>query len=190
VKIYKLFRNNLDYSILTKAKNCLKNGGIVIFPTDTVFGISANVFEKSAVDKIYKLKKRNKKKPLSVIFDCLKTVKKYLKVDFYTENILKKNLPGPFTFVLKIVDFFDGDFLGFRLPDCKISQFLAKDFPIVSSSANISGESLPVCLDDLKKIEADIILYFEENFDEGIASGVYKINDGEIFLIRKGGVDL
>ena len=86
---------------LNKADSILKNGGVVIYPTDTVFGFLADATNKKAVDKIYKIKKRLKSKPLPVFVKDLKMAKELTETNEKQERILRKYWPGKYTFILK-----------------------------------------------------------------------------------------
>src|SRR5882672_5112970 len=86
---------------LTRALFVLKNGGVVICPTDTVYGFLADAGNKKAVDKIYKIKKRPKSKPLPVFVANMKMAREVAEINARQEKILKKRWPGKYTFVLK-----------------------------------------------------------------------------------------
>src|ERR1700680_722151 len=86
---------------LNKAISILKKGGMIICPTDTVYGFLADASNKKAVEKIYKIKKRPKSKPLSIFVKDLKMAKELADIDRNTEIWLKKNWPGKVTAVLK-----------------------------------------------------------------------------------------
>src|SRR3989344_5200557 len=79
----------------------LKNGGIVICPTDTVYGFLADATNKKAVEKIYKIKKRSKSKPLSVFARDLKMVRELVEIGEKQSGVLRRHWPGKYTFILK-----------------------------------------------------------------------------------------
>ena len=86
--------------LINQASELLRNGGIIAYPTDTTYGIGCSIFCKHAIDRIYQLKQREKKKPFSFICADLAEVARYAKVSNYAFKVLKRRLPGPFTFVL------------------------------------------------------------------------------------------
>jgi L-threonylcarbamoyladenylate synthase len=133
-----------------KTIEILKKGGVVVYPTDTVDGLGANALDEKAVRKVFEIKKRDFKKPISIIVRDLEMAKQVASFGKDTEKILKKILPGPVTVILykkKILpDILTGgsNKVGIRIPDCKFTQVLMKkiDFPITTTSANISGEPI------------------------------------------------
>lgn len=145
MRIIKINPNNPHSKAIEDAVNILKNGGVLVYPTDTCYGIGADMNNIIAVDKIYKIKQRTEKKPLSVIVKNLDTVKKITLVEHHQEEILQKYLPGPFTFILLNIDFktFSQNSLGIRIPDYKITQLISYRFnrPYATTSANITGEN-------------------------------------------------
>ncbi|MEK6981855.1 MAG: L-threonylcarbamoyladenylate synthase [Candidatus Micrarchaeota archaeon] len=139
-----------------KALYVLMHSGILLYPTDTIFGIGGDATDKKVVSKIYKIKKREKAKSLSVIMADLKMIKKYCLVSASQESILKKYLPGPFTFLLKLKKKLPASSnrkIGVRIPSSKsIVEFckLLKK-PIITTSANLSGKASATKLADVDK---------------------------------------
>ena len=187
MKILYIDKNNPDKNILNNAKDALKAGKTVVYPTDTCLGIAANVFREDAVENVFLLKQRPREKPMSVIFPSLGEAEKYVEIDDFSREIMNKRLPGPFTFVLRKKDSFPGffsesEFLGIRIPNDEISLFLAKDFPITTTSANVSGDKPSYSLSETK-VKADIFL------DAGTLkpnppSTVIKIHNKKIEVLR------
>ncbi|MEA3453084.1 MAG: L-threonylcarbamoyladenylate synthase [Patescibacteria group bacterium] len=137
---------------IEKAIEILKKGGIIAYPTDTLYGIGCNVFDLEAVQRVFELKNRDFSKPLSIAVSDFKMLDK---IAFTTEEekaILKKLLPGSFTIILLkkpiISDLITAGsrFVGIRIPEHEITLELIKkaDFPIITTSANISGNEPPV----------------------------------------------
>ncbi len=130
------------------ATKILKGGKVVIYPTDTLYGLGANTLDEDAVLKIYKIKKRDRSKPLLIIARDIKMVRKIACVDLRVEKILNKIWPGPITIRLRKKDILpyaltgNGETVAVRISDNEfISALMNKiDFPITATSANISGE--------------------------------------------------
>ncbi len=139
---------NPQTRLITQMVDTLKGGGIIAYPTDTTYGIGCSIFNKKGIERIYLLKQREKKKPFSFICSDLSEVARYAKVSNYAFKILKRHLPGPYTFVLDATSIVP-DLLvtkqktvGIRIPDNRICLALVKELghPIITTSANLSGE--------------------------------------------------
>lgn len=139
---------NPQMRLITQLVDTLKGGGIIAYPTDTTYGIGCSIFNKKGIERIYLLKQREKKKPFSFICSDLSEVARYAKVSNYAFKILKRHLPGPYTFVLDATSIVP-DLLvtkqktvGIRIPDNRICLALVKELghPIITTSANLSGE--------------------------------------------------
>jgi L-threonylcarbamoyladenylate synthase len=148
MKIIKINPKKPDKKIIKETVEIIKEGGAVVIPTDTVYGLTANALDKKAVRRLFLIKKRSMNKPFSVFVKDLKMAKKIAFIDSKTEKVLKKFWPGQITFILKkkkiIPDFLTADkkTIGLRIPDCLIIKNLFEflDFPLVGTSANISGK--------------------------------------------------
>jgi tRNA threonylcarbamoyl adenosine modification protein (Sua5/YciO/YrdC/YwlC family) len=134
--------------LISQVAELLRNGGVVAYPTDTTYGIGCSIFSKRGLERIYQLKQREKKKPFSFICTDLSEVARYAKVSNYAFKILKRYLPGPYTFVLDASSIVP-DLLttkqktvGIRIPANSICMAITRELghPIVTTSANISGE--------------------------------------------------
>ncbi|MBN2254717.1 MAG: threonylcarbamoyl-AMP synthase, partial [Deltaproteobacteria bacterium] len=91
---------NPQMRLIRKAADILRDGGILIYPTDTVYGIGCDLFNKRAIEKIYEIKKRSRKQPFSIICADLKDISNYASVSNYAYKIMRRLLPGPYTFIL------------------------------------------------------------------------------------------
>jgi tRNA threonylcarbamoyl adenosine modification protein (Sua5/YciO/YrdC/YwlC family) len=126
----------------------LEKGGIIAYPTDTTYGIGCSIFSKKGIERIYQLKQREKKKPFSFICADLSEVSRYTRLSNYAFKILKRHLPGPYTFVLEASSVVPDlvmtkqKTVGIRIPDNSIcSQIVsALGHPIITTSANRTGE--------------------------------------------------
>jgi len=123
----------------------LKNGGVVVYPTDTYYGIGCDIMNKKAIERIYQLKQRNKNKPFSFICSDLKNISLYAKVSNYAYKTMKRLLPGPYTFILEGSKFVPKIMLtkrktaGIRVPDNPICLTLVKELgnPVITTSATM-----------------------------------------------------
>lgn len=146
---------------LIKAIEVIKQGGIVIFPTDTAFGIGCRVDDSKAIDKLYKIRKRPLDKAMPVLFDSFKRVDEFvLPYDEKVKNLMKKYWPGALTIILNCkIDMVPESVrggktsLGVRIPnhDTILSLIEGAETPITGSSANFAGEKTPFTFEALDK---------------------------------------
>ncbi len=134
-------------NIIRKAVEIVRKGGIVVFPTDTVYGLMADATNEKAVEKIFKIKKRQKGKWLPVFIKDLKSAKNIAKIDKKQERFLKSVWPGKTTVVLRRkkgtkIYGVDKDTIALRIPNyALLDKLLGKiKKPLVQTSANISGK--------------------------------------------------
>ncbi len=201
MNIIRLKKENQN-QILDETLNVLKNKGLVIFPSDTVYGLLVDGTDEEAVKKLINFKNRPIGKPISVFLSDLKEANKYVYINNRQDEILKKLIPGPFTIILnskrKVCQLIESErkTLGIRIPDYSFVLELAKKFgkPITATSANISGkpphyriESLLNQLSDKKKELVDLIV------DAGVLprnkpSTIIDLTYEEFKILRKGDI--
>lgn len=130
----------------SKAFKTIKDGGVVICPTDTVYGFLADALNKKAVEKIYKIKKRPKSKPLPIFVSSIKMAKELAEIDERQMKYLKKYWPGKYTFVLKVNKvskvYKVNETIALRIPKHPFLQKLLKKVnrPLVQTSVNLAGQ--------------------------------------------------
>ena len=155
MKIIKVDGTNPEPDKIKIARMAIKQGSIVIYPTDTVYGIGANVYDEEAILKVFSIKKRPLNKPLSVCISQIEDIKQVAQMNDRIETIIRKILPGPFTIILKKNDNISSlltagsDNIGIRIPDNSVCRDLSRDFPITSTSANLSGHHIPESADEV-----------------------------------------
>lgn len=154
------WQKEINENELKQCIETIKQGGLVIFPTETVYGIGANAFNEEAVRRIYEVKMRPEEKPLSIMVSNIDEISKYAIIsNEIEEKIIKKYMPGPITIVLKkkpgVFDYISSgkDTIGIRIPDNEIILEILKQskLPIVAPSANISGKPSGIVLEDILK---------------------------------------
>ncbi|MDR1820204.1 MAG: threonylcarbamoyl-AMP synthase [Methanobrevibacter sp.] len=166
MEILNMENQDLDLDIIDYAINVLSEGGVIIYPTDTIYGLGVNIFDKDAVKKVYKIKGRNENKPISACFPSIESVLMLAEGTNQDINILNRNLPGPFTFIMYKkrslgFKFFDKDNskIGIRIPKSEIAIELSKIFPITATSANKSSmETLSTPKEIAEQLNYDIDL--------------------------------
>ncbi|MFB5620094.1 MAG: L-threonylcarbamoyladenylate synthase, partial [Nitrosopumilus sp.] len=139
---------NCDKEGIRTASQIINKGGIVVFPTDTVYGIGCDPYNKTSVEKIYKIKSRDITKSLPVLTYSKETAKKIAQFNTITEKIADKFWPGPLTIILKVTDqkikesLNLKDKIAIRVPNQKCTlELLQKCNFLVGTSANVSGNS-------------------------------------------------
>jgi L-threonylcarbamoyladenylate synthase len=139
--------NLADAGVVEKAAAVLRSGGVVLYPTDTLYGLGADALSDAAVAKIYKIKEREEKKPIHAVVADMKMAAEYGEVHDYARMLADAFLPGPLTLVLtKKVSVNTGiarhiDTFGIRVPNHGFCLELARVFgkPYTTTSANIAG---------------------------------------------------
>ena len=148
MKILKTNIDDFDEKIISQAINVLADGGIVLYPTDTVYGLGANIFDSKAVKRVFQIKQRSLLKPLSILVSDVNAIDLVARVPLKQKEVINNYLPGPYTFILnrrKIVPrtVTSGSALvGVRVPDNEIACRLASIFPITTTSANLSDDEV------------------------------------------------
>ena len=156
---------NCDNDGIKKVVEIFKNGGVIVFPTDTVYGIGCDPYNENAIKKIYEIKSRDKIKSLPVLAYSIDIVKQIVMMDKLTEKIVEKYWPGPLTLILKLKDqklkksLNLEDKIAIRIPNSECTLKLLKECNlVVGTSANVSGDSSftdpQKCIENLKNYDA------------------------------------
>ena len=140
--LLKLYNHNNDPAILQQIVDCLNNGGIIIYPTDTLYAIGCHGLKERPIEEICRLKGIDpRKQHLSIICYDLSTISEYARVDNQVFKLIKRNLPGAFTFILNGTNrlpkiFRNRKEVGIRMPDHPIIREIARllDAPILTAS--------------------------------------------------------
>ncbi len=180
---------------INRAGETLENGGLLIYPTDTVYGLGCDLFNKKAVEKIYRIKGKDKRKLLSFICPDLKNIAQYAHVSTPAYKIMRRLTPGPYTFILQATRLIPKVLLerrktvGIRVPDNNICQELLSIFdrPIISTSAcppNTSYISEP---DDLyKRFKHDADLFLDSGRGGSEPSTIIDLTEDQPTILRRG----
>ena len=148
MKLLKVFKDNPNERFMELAADVMRRGGVVIYPTDTLYALGCDALNNNAIEKICKLKGlKSEKTNLSIICENLSEAAKYARLDNANFRLLKDNLPGPFTFILpalsKLPKAFKGrKTVGVRIPDNAVSAALVKALgnPIMTTSVPVGDE--------------------------------------------------
>ena len=193
MKILKTDVDKLDEKIIDEAIEVLANGGVVLYPTDTVYGLGANIFDTKAVRKVFDIKKRSLLKPLSILVSDVNAIDLVAKVSIEQKEVINNHLPGPYTFILKKrrivprVVTSGSNYVGVRVPDNELACRLASLFPITTTSANLSDGEVLSCpneiLDQLG-CEVDLVIDVDE-LKSNHASKIVDLSSRNPKIIRK-----
>lgn len=193
--IFKINEENPQERLLDKVTAILKDGGVIAYPTDTCYGIGCDITNKKAIEKIYRIKGQDKKKPFSFICSDLKNISQYAQVSNYAYRVMKKLLPGCYTFIL------DGSSqvpkmmltkrktAGIRIPDNNICIKIVEQLgnPIISTTASMeNGEIIndPSLIEEYFGKKLDVVV--DGGISRGNQSSVVSLIDDEPEIIREG----
>lgn len=197
--MYLDFRNKTDYIKLREPAKIIKEGGIVIFPTETVYGIGTNGLNEKAVQQLYEVKQRPLNKPISLLVNSIDMIEEIAKdITDIEYELIKEFFPGPLTIILKKKDIVPNiltanqDTVGIRMPANKIALKLVDyaGVPIATPSANISGRPSGTNIKDIMEDFDGKVDYFVDGGPSkiGRASTIVKIEKGIPKILRKGAI--
>ena len=178
------------------ASNSFKNGGVIIFPTDTIYGIGCNPYDENAVNKIYSIKKRDRTKSLPVLGYSKEILEDIVYFNHTANIIIEKFWPGPLTIVLplkdkKLTKLSNGaDTLAVRIPNSKCALSILKECKlIVGTSANISGESPLTDPQKLDILSSDFDIFLNARIIKSSGeSTIIEIKEEKIRILRNGAI--
>lgn len=183
-------------SALRKATEAIERGELVIYPTETVYGLAADASSDEAVAKVFKAKSRPLKNPIPVAVDSLSMAFHVGKITRREEDLIREFLPGPLTLVVEsrpsVSDMLSAGTgnIGVRIPDNSVALGLIKFFggPVTSTSANISGAPAPTDVDEaLNQLGEKVELALDAGRSPGgKPSTVVKVSDDDVQIIREG----
>lgn len=193
------FRNEQNYEELKAPAEAIKQGKLVLFPTETVYGIGANALDEEAVKKIYIAKGRASDNPLIAHIANLEMLKKLvMEVGKIEEKLIEKFWPGPLTIVFKkktvVPDVITGglDTVAIRMPSDIIAHKLIEysNCPIAAPSANISGKPSGTQVEDvIGELDGKVEYVIDGGkVDIGVESTVIRVIDGVVHILRPGKV--
>tara|TARA_Y100001954_G_scaffold229522_1_gene275651 strand:+ start:401 stop:961 length:561 start_codon:yes stop_codon:yes gene_type:complete len=180
------------------AAETLTRGGIIAYPTDTVYGIGCGIHEKRAIDRIYKIKHLKKDHLLSIVCPDLSDIARYAVVENEAYKIMRRFLPGPYTFILRATPEVPRIFqstrktVGIRVPNHPVTLALARAFrqPIVSTTAALDGNYFN-CPDDINThLGHGLDLILDAGLVKNPMSSVVDLSGPYPTVIREGAGDV
>lgn len=201
MKDYLDIQNSYQESDLAKIATIIRNGGLVLFPTETVYGIGTNGLDEKAVEKLYEAKRRNRKNPINLLVDSMEMVEMIAQdISPMEYKLMESFFPGPFTIILKRKQIVppivtaNSDLVGVRMSNHNIAQKLVSlaGVPIAAPSANISGKPSTTDLTDITNEfigQLDFTIYGEK-CEIGLESTIVRVIDNIPHILRPGAVTL
>ena len=193
--------NKLDYEELKTPAKIIKEGGIVIFPTETVYGIGTNGLDKEAIKKLYEVKQRPLNKPISLLVSNIEMVEQVAQnISKLEYKIMQNFFPGPLTIILEKKDIVpdiltaNTKTVGIRMPSGEIAKKLIEyaGVPIATPSANISGKPSGTNIKDIQKDFDGKVDCFIDNGESklGIPSTIVRVINNEVHILRQGSISM
>lgn len=194
----RIYEENPNPREIAKVIKILKSGGLIIYPTDTVYGLGCDITNIKALERVAKIKGvKLEKSNFSFICEDLSNLSDYVKqIDNSTFKLLKRALPGPYTFILPRAKTLPNPFkkkktVGIRVPDNAIALEIVKQLgnPIISTSIRDEDEVLEYTTDPeliLEKWDNLVDLVIDGGYGDNEASTVIDVSDGDIEVVREG----
>ncbi|NOQ55271.1 MAG: threonylcarbamoyl-AMP synthase [Nanohaloarchaea archaeon] len=196
MQIVTVDKNNPDKEVLERAAKVIRDGGLVIYPTDTAYAVGADLTNINALHKLDSAKIRPDEKNYTAIVADIGMAERFCHLTSSEIKIVNKFMPGPLTLAVikkdNVPDKIHETYFTFRIPDCVIAKEISResDTAITATSANISGESTPYSISEISpalKEKVDLIL------DAGTlkrkkTSTICKVSGGKVVILREGAV--
>ncbi|HAB51283.1 MAG: threonylcarbamoyl-AMP synthase [Ignavibacteria bacterium RIFOXYB2_FULL_35_12] len=199
MEYYELHPDTPQLRYVNKAVRVLKEGGIIIYPTDTVYGIGCDIFNKEALERIFTIKNDGITKLFSFVCSDLKDIAKYAKVSDYAYRTMKHLLPGPYTFILPAAKqvpkklWTKRKTVGIRVPNHPIALKLVAELgnPIISTSTTTRKGTLIIDPVEIKSIfENQVDLMLSQGGLSGKLSSIVDLSGESPEIIREGAGDV
>lgn len=199
MEYYDLHPETPQLRFINKAVERLKSGGVIIYPTDTIYGLGCNIYEKSALERIFSIKSETGTKLLSFVCADLKDISKYAFVSDYAYRVMKRLLPGPYTFILPAAKqvpkklWSKRKTIGIRVPNNPIALKLTRELgnPIISTSVtNRKGEVLSDPFEIKNILDSSVDLMLASGNLGGSPSSIIDLSGESPEIIREGAGDV
>ena len=199
MEFYELHPVTPQMRYINKAIDVLKDGGVIIYPTDTVYGFGCDIFNRDALERVFAIKQDSGTKLFSFVIPNLKDISKYAKVSDYAYKSMKHLLPGPYTFILPAARevpkklWSKRETVGIRIPKHNVALTLTKELgnPIISTSVtNRKGEILYDPLEIKMVFNSQVDLMLASGNLQGEPSSIIDLSTDSPEIIRQGAGDV
>jgi len=199
MEYYELHPLDPQRRFISKAVKIIKDGGVIIYPTDTVYGIGCDIYNKEALERIFRIKNESDTKLFSFVCSDLKDIAKYARVSDYAYKMMKHLLPGPYTFILpasKTVPktlWTKRKTVGIRVPNNAVALKLVRELgnPIISTSVTTRKGQIMNDPDKIKVVfDNQIDLMLSSGFGNNTPSSIVDLSTDVPEIIREGAGDV
>ncbi len=183
---------------LYKLVDCLRKGGVVVFPTETVYAMACDITNQDAVNKLYQIKQRSLDKPFAVLMSSIKMADEYVDISESAKVFIKKYSPGPMSYVLPLREgvgivesMATNGTLAIRIPLHDIALDILRVYgkPLVGTSVNLSSEKSAATVDEISDAMKQKIDFIFEGYDSGVSgvsSTLVDLCSNDIKILRQG----
>ena len=197
-KILRIYPENPQENLINEVINTLENGGLIIYPSDTVYALGCDIYNLKAMEKLAKLKNTTLEKAhFSIICNNLSHLSEFTRpIETSTFRLLKSKIPGPFTFILEAnkslpLAYKGKKTVGIRVPDHSIPQLIVEKlgYPIASTSIKDDDEMLEYSTDPeliAEKYDDLVDLVIDSGYGDLTASTIVDLTSGEPLVLREG----
>lgn len=198
--IIKIYATNPSEREIERVVKVLQNDGVVVYPTDGVYALGCSLRSAKAVQRLAAISSKSDKK-LSIVCTDISMADKFAKIDNGQFKILKRNLPGPFTFILEASNKVPDKVLrgrrnvGIRIPDNAIAQAIVErlDFPLATASAKDEDEMMEYTTDPsllAERYEGQVELVIDGGYGTMTPTTLVDLTSGEAEILREGAAEL
>ncbi len=179
---------------IKQAVEALKKGEVIIYPTDTCYGMGADIFNKAAIEKVYLIKGISKKQPFSFVCSDLSDISQYARVSDFAYRILKRYLPGPYTFILEgsrqvpKMMLTKRKTVGIRIPDHPVCLEIVKELghPVISTTVSHGDKIYSDPRQMAKRFGKQVPIIIDSGIIPPEPSSVISLVDDELEILREG----
>jgi len=169
----------------------LREGKLIVYPTDTLYGLGADIFNEDAVRRVYEVKARPFSMPLSIMLSSPDEIKDFAFLNPLAERIIDAFMPGAITVILKkkgnVPDVVAKDKVGIRVANCEVARSIAMEVKMTATSANVHGGREPCSIEVARRqLGENVALYLDYGETPCIPSTIVDVAEGKIKIIREG----
>ncbi len=193
-----VYPQNPHFRVINKTVEVLRKDGVIIFPTDTIYGLGTAISSRKGIEQIYRIKKISNNKLLSFICPDLKDLSNYAHIENHAYKIMKRCLPGPYTFILnatKLVPklvYQKRRTVGIRIPDCLVSRAIVKELgePIITTSVPSGPDEYSTDpFEMISRLENDVDLVLDAGVIISKPSTIVDLSQSSPEILREGAGD-